>query len=81
MQFLYYKNRILHILKGRLPGSVFVWHIILSITILLSLIILSALYYEAYMAYMGHATVNEVVEYEEVLDLDGLDDIISRHNL
>lgn len=82
MQFLYYKNKIMNTIRGNLPSSIFTWYIIMLASILLSACLISYWYYEVYNIMTNDKHRDQVSEeYEPLIDITELDDIVHKYDL
>ena len=81
MQFLYYKNKILQMVQGKLPTSVFIWHIIFLWVIVLSIALSTYWYYKVYETRALLETGTNTVTHKRVVDIKSLKEIVQRHRL
>ncbi len=82
MQFLYYKNKIIHLLHGKLPKSVFIWYIIFFTSIFISLSLIFVWYYDVYIIYNKQNLQSlDKDEYEPVLNLNEIEKVVNNLDL
>ena len=81
MQFIYYKNKVMRLVRGKLPRSIFVWFVVLLSSVFASMLLISMWYYHIFTIYNSRQPTGEMSEYKQSVDIDGLEEIVTKYRL